>query len=726
MKERENFLLPFHIGGEMPSEEAAKKEELTPREKYELRQEKLMEAPDLDGLLRKDLKEKGIEPPETLNLSLLAIEEFQRITKEAQTLRKVAREAKDPQEKMAALGQYDVKKQEIQEYLNYGFSFEKAYREYIMERNEYITFTFNLKKIRQLESALEEPAFKSIPETAKMDDRDYSRLEKIMRESKGVDPKTKKGNESLLESLKSIFPEDSQEYKELAKRILEKEEESEKLPRTKKEIREELNRLMAEVKEKWENPMVRYFWQRNRLESLLEAFARGDDVIETESVIKYLNELHEWEKQHQRTTVGGILVGPPGVGKTTLIEHYLKTKNRSYAYIDASEELTWYFLWGSKEIEFTSRLDYLEKLEKSLSSLDEKNFKEFIVNNAERLSKEYRFLKKSEAEKNALAMIFSEIMSAEEETGKEEKIKALKEKLHSIAVKSLGDEIVKETLKLLDNGKNGWRDGIILSALRKNESLIIDEFNHLKKWTNVYKILTSKPGSEYYFKPTNERIRIPDDWRMYFTANIGRKHGGFEIAEALASRAGGKVMEINYPPVKEEMEVALASLSDPEGNFLRSKDDLVKLFLLVNEAFPKIRTFIEDKRQSIPISFRTIRDLGEKLVLYRHPETKKPVYRATEKSFDEAIYDILVKSYALYEDKTIPENTVKLMTSIGLLLDEKIKDDVIKWIGKETYAERKAIFEKPENKKEFDEIVKKIRGMKSDVTKIPLPEQKNF
>ena len=43
---------------------------------------------------------------------------------------------------------------------------------------------------------------------------------------------------------------------------------------------------------------------------------------------------------------------------------------------------------------------------------------------------------------------------------------------------------------------------------------------------------TQKEGDN--FGDNDEPIRIPEDWRMYFTANIGKKHGGFAVAEALA------------------------------------------------------------------------------------------------------------------------------------------------------------------------------------------------
>ena len=197
--------------------------------------------------------------------------------------------------------------------------------------------------------------------------------------------------------------------------------------------------------------------------------------------------------------------------------------------------------------------------------------------------------------------------------------------------------------------RNGWRDGVIISALRSGNSIIMDEFNKNKNWSLIYGLLTAKPGEEWYFADNNERIQIPEDWRMYFTANIDRKHGVFEVAEALASRGQAEVMQVGYPPRKEEMLASLVALANPEGDFLRSKEDLGKLYILINEVFPKVRAYIEGKRQVIPLSYRTIRDIGEKLVQYRDPKTKAPVYQPTKTSFDQAVYDVMVESYGLRE-----------------------------------------------------------------------------
>ncbi len=745
--------MPRHIAGEtenLVGEEET--QDLSPKERYETRQGELRKVTDFETVLNEELKARGQEIPANLNLSLLAVEEFQRFVKEAQDLREQVKKSGSANEKTLALTTLVQKKKQIDEYVGYGASFERAYREYLREQNEFSHFRFKLKEITRLEGLLTEPTFKdSASEKPLTDEKEpgkvnkaqrarketqnissQARLEMLMHELRREDgQEEEKHRQEMLASLKVIYPEDSPEYKQLAQELLQQTPET--LPQTKADIKKEIIGLQEEVKNLWEDPMVRYFYQKREFENLMQAFARGDDVIETQSVIKHLNELHEWEQQHQRTTIGGVLVGPPGVGKTTLVRHYLEAKDRGYVYIDLSEDVTRYLLYGSKSIEFKSPIDYLKRLTHDLSGLNEETFKQFITENAESVKNTL-----GAADEEASVVLINQLQEslsqgAESLEGQndeasqqlKEQLTEIKGRIVGLAEKSYRKQLSSEFGHLVK--RNGWRDGMAIAGLRRGDSILFDEFNKNKNWSLIYSLMTAKPGEKWYFADNDEYIQIPDDWRMYFTANIGRKHGVAVVSEALASRAGGKVMEVEYPGAKEEMQVALTSLANIEGDFLRSKKDLAKLYVLINEVFPKVRNYIEDKPQSIPLSFRTIRDLGEKLVLYRDPKTKRHIYEPTKKSFDAAAFEILIGSYPVYEDKKIPEELAKLATSVGLFLDdESIKDEVIKLIGQKLYDERKAEFDKPENQKSYQEIVDKIRGMSQDVSAMELPQNKNF
>lgn len=721
-------LLPTHIGGEIPEVEqayqTAKNEGETPKEisslksslGREARKEALDNAPDLKPDLR-----------------LKAVEAFQRLVKETQDLRQAVKHAKDAKERVIATKLYTKKKQEVDSWLSdeESLSFEKAYREYIRAKLDYYDFKHSLEEITRLENELSSSSFETLggsaEETGKnkkpiFDQSRLARLEHISQTEKL--PET--GDEAddiktTLEALQTIYPIDSEEYKQAKAQLLP--EKGTKAPTTKKEVKEQLDKLNIKVQELWEDPMVRYFYGKHEVESILKQFAEGQDVLQMQSTISSENKLHEWEQQHQRTTIGGILVGPPGVGKTTLVRDYLAAKERNYVYIDLSEDVTRYLLYGSKSLEFKDPVQTYELLITQLQKLDAKSFKAFVAENCKGL-KEVFHTKDDEAAVLYISQLeeaLGDLAKEHPEFGKH--LEELQTKVVEMAQAAYRAELGNKFAHIVK--KNGWRDGVIISALRRGDSIIMDEFNKNKNWSLIYGLLTAKPGEEWYFADNNERIQIPENWRMYFTANIDRKHGVFEVAEALASRGQAEVMQIGYPPRKEEMLAALVALANPEGDFLRSKEDLGKLYILINEVFPKIRSYIEGKRQVIPLSYRTLRDIGEKLVLYRDPKSKKPVYRATNKSFDEAAYEVMIESYGLYENKEAPKEIANLLTSVGILLDdEKIKDKVISLIGQETYEERKKASE--ENKKDFEEIVKEIRGIQQFATGENVPLTKSF
>lgn len=724
MSEKLERLIPRHIGGE-----SNHGKEDSAVERYEQRQETLDKAPRLESQLRKLLKERGTEPPEGLNLSLVAIEEFQQIANEAQDFRAVVKKAKDPKERAEALKLFHLKEQKLKEYLAYGPSFESAYREYIRSKNEYIHFKGTLLDIARLKDELQSATFESVPADAKrghkrqFDEAAHARMEAVARETGGKSLEVEQ--DELLASLSYVYPVGSPEYKALKKQLAESSAGID-VSRTKKDIQGELEALEVQAHEQWDNPMVRYFWAQADLEKMLADFAAGKDVVETPTTIKHLNELDTWERQHQRTTIGGVLVGEPGTGKTTIARHYLEQKGRNYVYIDLSEDVTRYMLYGSKSLEFKSPTEYYENLLKKLAALSEDDFKKLVLENGKQLKATFG-VKGDEATVTFLGQLEEEL-----ERGKavdpalEGKITEVQRKVNNLAQASFRKQLADEFGHMVK--KNGWRDGVVIAALRRGDSVILDEFNKNKNWSLIYGLMTAKPGEDWYFADNDEKIQIPDNWRLYFTANIGKKHGGFEVAEALASRAGGKVMEVDPPSKDEEMLVALAALADADGNFLRSKADLVKLYVVVNELLPKVRAYIADKKQAIPVSYRTIRDLGEKLVQRLDPKTKKPIYHPSDMSMDQALYEVMIHSYALYEDDTIPVNIVNLATTQGLLLDDpKIKDDVIACIGKEEYEKRQGLFK--DRQEDFDDIAKKIRGLKElsqDALSSALPEQRHF
>lgn len=622
--------------------------------------------------------------------------------------RKAVRAANGPQEKAKWTKKFAEAKRKFDEMMDDPAEFpklEKAFRAWIVAKKQYGEFRRKELELAKINVALDQPTVRASAEE-NFSVTNIARLERLSGEEQEIEHSV----DDDIAALDLLYEgvDGGDEQIELLSTELRggERKELEYTEMSRAELEKLRGKLERELDTMWQEDI---FLQRLEAEHqtnrLLEDLVSGKDVLALPSVIQFENQLAEWERLHARTTVGAIVVGEPGVGKTTGIRDYLEKRGRKYVYIDLSEEVTRYTLFGTKALEFKSSAEYYEELLRQLEGMDEVELKKFIVEHGKTIAKTYR-LKGEESEGEALffQMLQEELSAAAEVPDLKDKIDDAKARLTAVTQEAFRGEVANRFLHLVQ--KNGWRDGVIISALRRRQSVIFDEFVKCRDLTLIYGLLTAKPGGKWHFADNNEDIEVPSDWRMYFTANIGRKHGGYKVAEALASRGQGKIVEAEYPPRHEETTVALASLCDAEGYFLRREEDRAKMMVFVNDVIPKIRVELEGKEGVIPISWRTIRDLGEKLVEQRTIDGQI-VRRATSKSFDEGAWEILVDSYKLYEDRSMARNIVDLMTQFGFFVDDEWKRKVVPhYLPEDEFTKRRE--KRDENIPSFDALVKKM------------------
>lgn len=545
------------------------------------------------------------------------------------------------------------------------------------------------------------------------------------------------------------------------------------------ELKIRARELQAQCTTSWEHPAVQRLWFEQNLHDMILARLNEQRVLELPSTIKLLNRIAQIERTHPHTTVGVALVGDPGVGKTTVIEHYLRKKGREYVYIDMTEEVTRYTLLGSPQSHSESQMDFFRRMSDEFGELGDADVEAMVKRNAEKLEKGFGSLGVEERQALSIAMLRDELDRAENLSVDPEFVQAFARELEIVngaeaglssdqaqtkALRSLEGKIeagdpsvthlvekkrvaiqatpgemdgesvalaaqaetkrelhdarsllnldvtvkgklshVRESLsrvarmKFQDEAanrfsdltkKNGWRDGLVIHALRTGKSILFDEYNGAKDWKLLHHLFTLRPGDTYKFgDKAGEEIPIPPDWRMYFTGNIQAKHGGLKLREALVSRIGGQVMVVEPPPPHEEWMATVASLSDANDRLVRNEKDIVMLGFLVNDVFALIREAIRNGSSPniVPISFRMIANITEQLMDHR-TQFARPT------GVDRAVLDEMVNPYLQYADvnfpikggdaSQLPSRIVTLLLDAGLLLDPEVEEEVIKWTGK--------------------------------------------
>lgn len=551
---------------------------------------------------------------------------------------------------------------------------------------------------------------------------------------------------------------------------------------TKAELNTRARELQATCNTMWARSSTQRIWFERNLRDLISARMRGERVLELPSTIGLINQIAQIERTHPHTTIGVALVGEPGVGKTTLIEYYLKKKGGSgYIQIDMSEEITRAHLLGSPQTQVETRMDFYSRMADTYGGMDEERLKGMVRRSAKELEKGFSSLTPSECEVLAVAQLKEQLERVEHlevnpqlqalldaevsklsalgtnqeittdniqvaalahlkaaidsgDTTVEKLLEAkqaelekteidfqaddlelaaktaLKEELEgTYTALHLSDEVkqrlgeVKEAmskvawLKYEDEAakkfaeltvKNGWRDGVVIQALRSNKKLLFDEYNAGKDWKMLHHLFTLRPGEKYqYGDKSGEEIEIPPDWRMYFTGNIKTKHVPGKLKEALVSRIGGQILYVDTPPFVEEWLVVIASISDARGYLTRSEKDIVQLGDLLKKVFDKSRIAMRKKSDIVPLSLRMLANMTEMLMDH---ETQF----ARETSVDQAILAEMVRPYLNYPNTVypvtgpgvdqLPTEIVNYCLGVGLLMTPEVETEVIKWTGMTT------------------------------------------
>ncbi|MFH0860802.1 MAG: rhodanese-like domain-containing protein [Candidatus Altiarchaeota archaeon] len=648
--------------------------------------------------------------------TMLSVVNVRRYIKEAGQAKKNLISAKDDEEREAAAQVYAYTQKRLDDFLDQSPQFydnetgdflkegkpgqmrpvfEKMHRLFLKEQRNYDKYVDKQDRLSEVEEEIER--------------RGEQRVEIVKRQKKGepgtLDSKNMKAlaitsrleekaeavdSAEVLGNLERIYSKDSREYKALKARLESKakggEEDLKKMHHKKLvELRDGLRKEIADLDE---DTMIEHFRTEDLRKKLIKDLDAGNDVLLIPYTVEKLQELRFIEKNNPNTTIGCVAVGEPGTGKTTAIRQHIHDTGREFAYIDMSGDVSRFMLYGSKSVSVGDPIEQFTRLTKALESFDVKKVGALVQAGVDAVGPSF------------LALI-------DEEIGKEGALNVknpenVKKQLQDIVEKQFNRELATEIYKY--GKQNGWRYGFLVDCLRKGVCPIIDEFNKSKDLSLLHSLMTAVPAADeeagpepgkdadnikkshrgwWYFADNNEWIRVPKDWRMFFTGNIGAKHKVHSVVGALGSRMEGKVIFFDYPPAEQEYEVMQASVSDSDGEVRRSRKDMQDLMVLTGEAVPKIRKGIAKMANAIPISLRSTRQIGG-LLFNRQTQTPKDI------ALDKAVKWVLVDTYAITEDKEPAKLVVAELTACGILLSEGIGEKLVEdGLLKEADLERK-------------------------------------
>lgn len=668
---------------------------------------------------------------------LILVEIFREKVKKAasiaEIIRNLEKKSKKDDEKINSLRvRFGIAKAEVEKMINdLGPLLELAFRRELEKEDEY-KHKFNMlsKKEAKLKVLMEMPigdvltAHEVFQEKMAEDSEGREKIS-VSRQLKRIaqgrdwlrvedDLQEILNNENVLAVLKELSQETGEDLISFAESLVRKEEKEEGEYRSKKEIEEELKKIEEQLDKLWEEERTRYYLYQSYLEKLIFQDQMGEPVLEIPSLIKLMNELAAWERRHTETPIGGVLIGPPGTGKSLGIEYYLRQhpehkKKGPPVVIDMSQETTEFMLLGGEAIEITDKAKTIEAISRLLDQEKEierklktpwisKKDKKILEEEKERLDKvitdilhallgHYVELRKElgkeltdeEVNKYAKDLIKEEILTPEQK-------KRLKEKINS----ALKDWYALELGKIMYG--NGWRDGIILKALKEGRDVIINEYNNFRLPPDALRqLFQTAYGEKWFFAGTGKEYPVYS--RFYLTANAGSSTERFfydtaQITAAFESRLPPPI-EVKLPSIEEELLIIQARLSDTNRKFLCDKEIETKLqatgalkdyefnlkyrepeliVYLIKKILPRLRALSVEAPKEVPsLDLRHITRFCRELV---NPFTRERTTVSVEEAFVKHFLKPFIYNPTAFET-LVKSGIVEEMYKIGLLHNRK-------------------------------------------------------
>lgn len=428
---------------------------------------------------------------------------------------------------------------------------------------------------------------------------------------------------------------------------------------------------LARIRDRfYTDPEVRLaFRSRRFLEDVKSIHAEGKKVIETATVTETLNRIHsKMFGRPPRDALGVVLGGPPGLGKTVILEHYIREALGVEAIsIDISQGQNAFTLMAYP------RLAEADPVRSPLQTLDQ--------------------LQEMDGD------VIKQVIAARPELRKQCGIEEdddddmLRAKLSKGPRKLVADAMAN--VLVTSNTRGLFEYGPIYQALERNVPIIINEIQGLRGQEFLHSLMTAIPATDeeagpmptwtpqegqsinppvgwFYSTLTSRWMRVPDRFRICITGNFGAEFGNQGLPPAVLSRGGDRVEEMPLLPTNELVDLAWARTANLSGRQTLSVEEATKFYFFLTMVMPEIEKMYSlsgvRPQERVYFSIRTIIAITEALCPPRGPRgQRKPA------SLEQAVFETYIQPGIVnHFDKSV-EIAVGALTVAGIIGPETLE-----------------------------------------------------
>ncbi len=409
------------------------------------------------------------------------------------------------------------------------------------------------------------------------------------------------------------------------------------------EMQQQEQRTIIALRTMWQKPEVRMAHSRAQHLKYIRDLHEGRAILEGPSTVTLLNEIHANTYGASATkTAGAALVGPPGWGKTSVLEDYFRSHGIQPLSIVIDPGQSSWTLIAKPTLGLEKGIESRQALLQTIKDFSADQVKEFC--------------EAQSAYADSCGVTREELDTINND--------GILDGIKGRISKTLHAEFHNDLARILraQVEMHGYEPGPILKALMADQPVIMNEFPELQDWAFLNELLLAIPASDeeaasrpsitpkegepiprpkgwYFDTITRQWHRVGKNFRICVTGNIGVEHGNTGAKPAFMSRYRDRIIGVEGMPPKEEAEcVVWPHLSGSDGRFYLEDETAYRVHHLVTDVLPRITTMLRKNYRGRPESHLLSHREVIAICHAMNPEhTEKPM------TLDDALMEKIIK-----------------------------------------------------------------------------------